>query len=323
MSNKGSVTLDYINKAMHNINILRKQMKVVNSEESIVCFRGESQDYGKTKLMPSLFRINEGYMQDKGLIELLSDYGIPNSLDESLLSKSIAGQHFVSTSRLLDITFSVLPSLYFASENFKEDGYVYSFVFPESFSPNSEYLNFYYNRIVEQDFFPFSRDFKVITHSYNNERIKLQSGGFLLFSGNTFNKVPEDYYNEPIKIKAKDKEIIREELAKYFNITEATIYPEKDKRKIVIEKRLKSKIGSRNLRSKDYVKEEFDYYLRRIKFEISVKISKEISSIDVKRFLRTERANVIKYIERNFKNEEFLEKEKYINIQFKLMEKNI
>lgn len=324
MSHNNGVFLKYMEKIVSNVDSLKMQMHSLGSENPIVCFRGESKDYGETKLMPSLFRINNGVYLDKELIELLCDYDIPNSLEESLLSKSIAGQHFVATSRLLDITFSILPALFFATDNFTERGYVYSFVFPESFSPNSEYINSYYDKIVNQKFIPYSKDFKVITHSYNNERIKLQSGGFLLFSGKTFNKIPEEYYNKPIIIEPKDKMIIRDELSKYFNITEATIFPEKDKRKSIIENRLSDVTMLSSGDDKEHKLIELEYYLRRIEFETMLKLRNKISTMDLKRFLRNEKSNLKKYLDKNFDIQEEREKvEKRMLQKFKLIEKRI
>lgn len=318
-----TIVLDYIKNIISNVETIKKQMGILDNEDSFVCFRGEDRDYGETKLTPSLFRDNKHMLLDRELVELLSDYDIPTNTNSSLLSKTIDGQHFVQTSRLLDVTFSILPALYFASADSHEDGYIYSFVFLESFSPNSSYLNKYYDRIVEEEFSPYAKDFKVVTHSYNNERVKLQNGGFILFSGITFNKIPIEYYNEPIKIDSKDKKIIREELSKYFNISEATIYPEKDKRKSVILKNLSKNRHTFRATIENQNSIELDCYLRRIELELTVKKAKGISATELKRFLRKERKNIFYYLKKNFKSESLLEKEAEVSMRFKFIEKEL
>ncbi|WP_062532827.1 FRG domain-containing protein [Jeotgalibaca dankookensis] len=319
MSENEVVILKYINKVIENIDTLKKQVFKFSNDDPIICFRGESRDYGETKLTPSLFRISNGAYLDVDLINLLSDYDIPNSLEKSLLAKTISGQHYVQTSRLLDITFNMLPSLYFATEDYDVDGYIYSFVFPESFSPNSEYLNFYYDKIVNQEFFPRQNDFKVITHSYSNERIKSQNGGFILFSGTNFNEIPEEYYNKPILIEAKEKEKIRNELETYFNITESTIYPEKDKRKSIIEKKLSNATYKPKIKNEEYRRIELNYYLRRISFEINLKASNSTPKKELLRILRSEKNSIENYIEKNMIDDW----EKEVDFKFKLLERGL
>lgn len=321
MENK---TLEYIKKIMNNVDSQKRRIGRNAHNDLLVCFRGESEDYKETKLMPSLFRNKAGILLEKELIELLSDYEIPESKDISKLSKSIAGQHFVQTSRLLDITFSILPALYFASSNTNEDGYVYSFVFPESFSPNSDYLNYYYDKLVEGHFIPYSKDFKVITHSYNNERLKMQSGGFILFAGKTFTKIPKEYYSAPTKILAEDKEMIRNELSKYFNMNEATLFPKKDKRKEPIINRL-SNIKRNKFKPDDYIDMELAYSCRRIEFEINMKNSTtEVTPKQILRFLRKEKASLMDYIENNYDlDDEKKSKRKDIEQRFTIMEAGV
>lgn len=313
MENKA---LYYIDKIIENI---EKQKSIIPKrflKNPIVCFRGESADYGSTKLMPSLFRQTSGISMERELIELFSDYEISDLKDTTGLAKSIAGQHYVQTSRLLDVTFSILPALYFASDNENEDGYIYSFIFPEVFSPHSSYLNNYYDNLVDGKIVPSAKDFKVISHSYNNERIKMQSGGFILFSGETFTRIPKEYYFEPVKIEKSDKKKIRNNLEIYFNINESTLFPEKDKRKSSIDSRLTSMQKNTTL-LQDYRDSELEYFCRKIEFEVEMKKKLGNESVkDIRRFLRKEKLNIVNFINKNYsstKDEEIIKKEEHLN----------
>lgn len=318
-----SIISKYINEILEKVDEKKELIKQFpEMSEAIICFRGESENYAETKLMPSLFRNTSGILLEPELIELLSDYEIPDAKDATNLSKSIAGQHFVQTSRLLDITFSILPALYFASDINNKSGYIYSFIFPESVSPNSNYLNHYYDSIVNKEFTPYSKDFKVITHSYSNERIRMQSGGFILFSGEYFNKIPQEYYVACIEIPAIDKKLIRTELSEYFNLNESTLFPEKDRRRTPIINRLStSKRHATDL--DDYVNTELDYYLRRIKFELSLKSLSDQDSISLRRFLRKEKGNILNYVDENYSSEKLDEVIQKINYKFTIMEAGI
>ncbi|WP_393968645.1 MULTISPECIES: FRG domain-containing protein [Enterococcus] len=318
MENK---TLDYIDKIIENI---EKQKSIIPKKflkNPIVCFRGESADYGSTKLMPSLFRQTSGISMERELIELFSDYEISDLKDTTGLAKSIAGQHYVQTSRLLDITFSILPALYFASDNENEDGYIYSFIFPEVFSPHSSYLNNYYDNMVAGKIVPSAKDFKVISHSYNNERLKMQSGGFILFSGETFSRIPKEYYLEPVLIEKSDKKKIRDNLKIYFNINESTLFPEKDKRKSSIDSRLSS-MQKNTVLLQDYRESELEYFYRRIEFEVEMKKKLGNESVkDIRRFLRKEKLNIVNFINENYlstTSEEIIKKEEHLkNIDYR------
>ena len=85
-----------------------------DNQEFTFCFRGEAEDYKATKLTPTLFREKKigGSIPDKELINLITDYKIVDDKNLNPLSKAIEGQHFLALSRLLDITFSILPSIF-------------------------------------------------------------------------------------------------------------------------------------------------------------------------------------------------------------------
>lgn len=318
---ESNVLLNYMEKIIKNVEDLKKNLEKISAESSITCFRGEAQDYQDTKLMPSLFRINDGKAKDIHLMELLSDYEVSNSLlenDISYLNRAIDGQHFIALSRLLDVTFSLLPAIYFACTDNDLDGYVYSFVFPESYSPSSKYIKERFTKTINGEFRSIPSDFKVLTHSYSNDRVKMQSGGFILFAGNVYTEIPKIYYGEPIKIENNDKKKILEELEDYFNITEATIYPEKDKRRGVIE----SKLMKKNLKINPFEKElesELKNYIRRFEYEDKVlsKLTKNNSVRDDmkrKRILRKQKQEIIDFINFNFSSSEKIDelKIKYV-----------
>ncbi len=282
---------------MNDVNHLKKKMIYFN-ESPVVCYRGESADYGETSLMPSIFRkINDSNFSDRKLLELLKDYNIVNSKDDSDLTRAIEGQHFAQLSRLLDITFSILPALYFSSDDKDKDGVVYSFVFPESFSPNSSYLNDYYSSIVNHKFYPYIRDFKVISHSYENDRIKSQAGGFLMFSGTSFVKIPSLYYEKTI-ISKSDKIKIKSELSDFFNVNEATIYPERDKRGALLEKRLINGANIIDPDDNEFFKNELNYHINKIQLEASL-MQNDSKDKTVKRFIRKSKEDIDKFIDKN------------------------
>ena len=234
---------------------------------------------------------------------MISDYKIVKNKELSNLSKAIEGQHFLELSRLLDITFSILPAIYFASSsNEKENGVVYIFKFPEAFSPSSSYINAYFDNIIERKRIPYNQNFRVLSHTQSNERIKSQSGGFILFPGNNKKNIPELYY-ETVEISCDAKEILLKELDSYFGINEAVLYPEKDKKKKIVKDGLK-KLS----RDRVSIKDDFSFYeieihnaLTRLEYEIN-RIDNQKSSIVrtnnvyKKRFLRKAVSDIKAYL---------------------------
>ena len=244
-----------------------------DNQEFTFCFRGEAEDYKATKLTPTLFREKKigGSIPDKELINLITDYKIVDDKNLNPLSKAIEGQHFLALSRLLDITFSILPSIFFASSSAKDkDGYIYIFRFPKAYSPSSNYINKYYEKLINGEIVPYYQNFKVLSHVQSNERIKLQSGGFILFPGERIKPIPESYYRKICIDKALKKKIL-EELDNFYNINMSTIYPEKDKKKDLIKKRLSLMKENLTIKNKDnfFYESEIEDALNRIKFEIN------------------------------------------------------
>ncbi|MGO0289899.1 hypothetical protein ACTMDJ_14435, partial [Enterococcus faecalis] len=67
---KNSKVLEYIDKIIKKVTEQEEKMKEFFYDDTIVCFRGESKDYGETKLMPTLFRDRDNILLEKELIEL-------------------------------------------------------------------------------------------------------------------------------------------------------------------------------------------------------------------------------------------------------------
>lgn len=268
-----------------------------DNQEFTFCFRGEAEDYKATKLTPTLFREKKigGSIPDKELINLITDYKIVDDKNLNPLSKAIEGQHFLALSRLLDITFSILPSIFFASSSAKDkDGYIYIFRFPKAYSPSSNYINKYYEKLINGEIEPYYQNFKVLSHIQSNSRIKSQSGGFILFPGQKIKRIPNNYYKS-YKIEAKDKDEILKELDIFFNINESTIYPEKDKKRDLIKKRLYS-ISKDDIfiENSNFYKQEIDTALERISFEIHSSL--EVDRKKILRLLRKESRNLEEYV---------------------------
>ena len=284
---------EYIQKTQKEMQGLIEKNNGYSSSELLLSYRGEPRDYGKTKLKPSLFREEEQIDKEMHLFELFCDYNIvPNTA--SNIEKAIEAQHYASISRMLDISFDVLVALYFASEQGKhkdEDGYVFVFAFPKHYSPHSKYIEQFYTDMLENKHTAYARNFKVFSHSYSNERIKAQKGGFVFFPGEEYYPISNCYYRV-IKIKKEDKVKVREELNLLFQINEATVFPEK----INIAQTVKEKF-SRNeyFRGNVSVNNEIETYFERVSYEIDKQKKKKMSNKEILRIIRKEEKDFIDY----------------------------
>ena len=209
-----------------------------------IVYRGEIQDYGKTKCCPNIFR-NKGYEKneyyEKNILDEMSANNI--GIGDYYLLKAMNAQHGGFPSRLLDISFNPLVALHFAiNPHYKEstqdnisyydnkDGFVYVLNFNKIYSPYSGSVKDCYETIITKKMiFPeqyvFSQNYKLIDHIKLNQRIIAQTGGFILFPGKEFHKLP-DWMYETIKIPNKSKKTIRDELNSIFSINNGTMYPE-------------------------------------------------------------------------------------------------
>ncbi|WP_143750824.1 FRG domain-containing protein [Clostridium merdae] len=184
------MNLDYMEIISSYINLIRKEIEGLKLNHSqyfdagiLVAFRGEPSDYGQKKLMPSLFRNLEYLKKEHHLFELLCDFNFVSN-NSSNIEKAIEAQHYTAISRMLDISFNSLVALYFACENKANEnnnGYIFIFAFPEHYSPHSKYIEDFYTYMLDGRHIPYSKNFKVFSHSYSNDRIKAQKGGFIFF----------------------------------------------------------------------------------------------------------------------------------------------
>lgn len=324
----------YLDEVNNKIELLLQRNGKKDQNGILIAFRGESKDYGRTKLMPSLFRDNSYVAKEKYLFELLSDYGVIGEEKIRNIEKAIEAQHYVAISRMLDITFNILPALYFACSsegNKEEEGKIYIFLFSEHYSPHSKYIESFYTEMLEGKNIAYSKNFKVVSHSYSNDRIKAQNGGFIFFQGKEFSPINDIYY-ETININQDDKIIILKELNLLFSINEATIYPDKEKKAKLAEQKFKKGI----YKDKELtVSAEIHTYFERINYECIMYKKKKNGVFNKKgylRKLRKEKEDLLTYIylnnfeEKNnvaINNSEPKTKEdwiKYVEDSFKMLE---
>lgn len=303
--NKKHILIRYLAKVSMKIEVLAKRNGTKNRDNYLFAFRGESRDYERTKLMPSLFRDSSYVSKEKYLFELLSDYGVIGEEKKQNIEKAIEAQHYVEISRMLDITFNVLSSLYFAcssERNMEKDGIIFVFSFPEHYSPHSKYIEKFYTEMLEDNDVVYSKNFKVVSHSYSNDRIKAQNGGFIFFQGKEFCPISDIYY-ESFRIRKDDKPDLLEALNLMFSINEATIYPEKEKKAKLAEQKFKNgKFKEKELN----VDAEIHTYFERIQYECNMSKKKAGSSfnkIAYLRKLRKEKEDLMTYINKNIPNE--------------------
>lgn len=284
----------YIGQIKQKVMELSSRHRTYLKTEPLIAFRGESNDYGDTKLTPSLFRNGSYVAKEAHLFELFCDYSIVDQ-NASNIEKAIETQHYASISRMLDISFDILVALYFACEHAGEyDGYVYVFAFPEHYSPHSKYIEEFYTNVLEGKHIAYSRNFKVFSHSFTNDRIKAQKGGFIFFPGKEFHPLNECYYDR-VTILKDDKAEILSDLETLFQITTATLFPEKDKIAKVITKRFENSTYS----SKEVsIKNEIESFFGRIDYELKILRAKGKTSDKKKimRWLRKEQDDLVSYV---------------------------
>lgn len=282
---------EYLEKTEILIDKLIGRHKNVSNSTSLIAFRGENRDYGPTKLMPSLFRNPEYVLKEKYLFELLGDYSFLQKGQERNIEKAIEAQHYVGISRMLDITFCLLTAIFFACSGEKnEDGIVYIFCFPKHYSPHSQYIEDFYSRVLENNNISYPSNFKVISHSYSNDRIKAQKGGFIFYPGKDYRAIPNIYY-EKICIDRNDKVNILKELDLVFNMNEATIFPEKERIIDVIRSKFNESIYQNYSIT---INGEIEAYFERINYELNLKTFE--NDIELIRFLRKEKDDLIFYV---------------------------
>lgn len=285
----------YITQIKEKVAELSSRHRAFLKTEPLIAFRGESNDYGDTKLTPSLFRDSSYVAKESHLFELFCDYNIVDP-KASNIEKAIETQHYASISRMLDISFDVLVALYFACTHPDEhDGYVYVFAFPEHYSPHSKYIEEFYTNVLEGKHIAYSRNFKVFSHSVTNDRIKAQKDGFIFFPGKEFHPINDCYY-ERILISKNHKREILEDLEALFQITKATLFPEKDKVAEIITNKFKGNIYTTKSVS---LENEIESFFSRIDYELKILHlkGKTADKKRVMRWLRKEQDDLINYTE--------------------------
>ncbi|QWG37796.1 FRG domain-containing protein [Bacillus mycoides] len=264
---------------------LKKSLQISDSK-SIIAFRGEPRDYEGTKLLPSLYRQKLTVQQEIKLFDLLNDYNVIGREEKKNLQKAIAAQHYLATSRLLDITFNALVAIYFATsyekEKQSEDGYIYIFCLPQHFSPSSEYIEKYYDDMLKENGneLILKKNFKVVTHGCFNERIKLQKGGFIFFPASNITRIPSCFYRR-IKIEGRNKKLIRKQLADYFAVYESTLFPEKDKLSDVIFESIKKDFALED--TGNNIESELNSYFENLVYEINSYVYKQELTQELKK----------------------------------------
>lgn len=308
-----SIIAKYLQKIAEMVEKIEQRNIKSGYNDILIAFRGESKDYKETKLMPSLFRNPEYVKKEPLLFELLGDYNVVKNTNMREIEKAIEAQHFVEISRNLDITFNVLPSLYFACKSKEfEDGRLYIFGFPKYFSPHSNYIENVYKKVLEGENIVYDKNFRVMTHGQNNERIYAQSGGFIFFPGNMYSPINSVYY-EYIEIKAKDKKKILEELKKYFNVDKTTLFPSKENNASKV-KQIFIESPTNSEKKEISLEKEVDYFFERIDYELEIyKYIKadKYSKNECSRKIRKERADLGVYLS---KIENRIEEKKMIEL---------
>ena len=276
----------YISDILKEVESLKKRDPNCN-----IAFRGESKDYGRTKLMPSIFRNSEYIQKEKQLFQLLKDYRITDA-KASYTDMLIEAQHYVAISRVLDITFSIIPALFFACQtNFDDVGKIYVFGFPEYISPHSEFIEKYYKGGYKK---AYIHNFKVISHAQENERIISQKGGFVFFQGTAYVPINPIYYKD-ISINPEDKKDIIEKLYVLFGENKATLFPE---RGIMAEDIVKPKFSEITATEDDIsIYNEIKSAFERIRYEAKMeKIEGTFDAVSFGRRLRKEKLDLKNYI---------------------------
>lgn len=297
----------YLSEIMKVVEELGDRHSQKFDSKPLIAFRGESRDFAETKLMPSIFRNSSYVSKEKYLFELLCDYELIG-YEKRNIDKAIETQHYVAISRMLDVTFNAAVALYFSCINdIENDGFVYIFCFPEYYSPHSNYIEDFYTDILSsKKIKTYFKNFKVFSHSYSNERIKAQSGGFIFFPGETYSKINNVYYKE-VRICKEGKKKILKDLELMFHINTAKLFPEKDKIADIIKNKF---IQNSYLREELTVKNEIESCFKRVSYEI--KVSNICDKIIFLRYLRKEREDLIGFLSNQFIEKSIEEDEYYI-----------
>lgn len=224
-------------KKIKNVSEFLGQIDVIIREltygnDKLCVFRGEQERYAVSG-MPNIFRdesnkkLSEIKYFEQNILDELSSHSMQNKNNN--LQKAINAQHGGFPSRLLDVSFNSLIALFFAvtphySKNIKssdgKDAVVIIYNVDELYSPMSKNLSDEFNELIKGKYNEvrlLNYKHLIIDHSYLNERIVAQQGGFILFKGNEFVQYPK-HKQKQIIIDGAFKEQIRHQLETNFGI---------------------------------------------------------------------------------------------------------
>lgn len=97
--------------------------KIGRQSENLLVFRGEKKDYGKTTLVPLVYR--DGYIKNEDVIyresQRYNDYEFGS--DKSVFDKLSRIQHYTAPTRLIDVSEDLFSAIFFSinDENIKND----------------------------------------------------------------------------------------------------------------------------------------------------------------------------------------------------------
>lgn len=305
---------------------ISEEMQKYNGK--ILVFRGEDETFEKP-CRPNIFR-RESLVLDHYFEKQLFDSMRQNGLSSEInyLFNAIDAQHGTFPSRMLDVTYNCLVALYFAvtpfyhekeDKNDDKDGAVYVFSFDHAYSPSSNNIQECYDSIIQRktpllaDNILFSKNHKFIDHCKINKRIIAQQGAFVLFQGDDAEGLPACSYSV-VKIPAKSKQGLRQELNLMFGIHTGYIYPEIDN----LSDELSSKCKTIETRKIDFFT-EMDDVEEQLMLEISYYIEKTYTNDNPNFFRLVEKVmysyyigilQLYDYYNNKFHSDDFEEKEK-------------
>lgn len=191
----------------------------------IYCFRGEDQDFGKTSLLPGIFRKDQfNFQLEKDMLYAFinNGYDLISPHLRSDVEKLIIGQHYGLPTRFLDWTLNPLIALFFSVENDEhknKDGFLYALPIKNNlFSLANDVQNMSIDSINELD----EQKIKLFYVSNICPRIKSQSGMFSIHFQDNQN-AGDVFGLHKYMIPRESKSTIKKQLS-ICNITEKTVY---------------------------------------------------------------------------------------------------
>lgn len=209
---------------------------LANNSKNEIVYRGQSSfEYD---LKPSLFRKKLETQFEYNQIHFLK---ASKFVEESIeLEIGIRAQHYGYLTRLLDVTYNSLISLFFACYNNTkkviEDGAVFIISVEKYIPPTAYELAEFYKKIIENSdiFETIDASFIdpiIIENIKNNDRIIAQSGAFLLYFNQNHEIKSSSFYK--MKISGMHKDKLLKQLDQLFKINYGTVFPDIQSNSIV------------------------------------------------------------------------------------------